>query len=164
MSDSRIVIRSAAKDDAGVFLDLVEALADYEKLGRPEPEARERLLRDGFGESPRFRPYLAELDGRVVGYAITFHTYSSFLALPTLYLEDVFVLPDARGHGVGRAFFRHLAAQALRDGCGRMEWVVLNWNRLAIDFYERLGAEHMGGWSTYRLDAERLAEIAGEPR
>lgn len=164
MSDSGVVIRSAAKEDAGVFLDLVEALADYEKLGRPAPAARERLLRDGFGESPRFRPYLAELDGRVVGYAITFHTYSSFLALPTLYLEDVFVLPDARGHGVGRAFFRHLAAQALREGCGRMEWVVLNWNRLAIDFYERLRAERMSGWSTYRLNAEQLAEIAGEPK
>lgn len=162
MSEPQIVIRRAAPDDAEIFLELVDALADYEKLGRPAPEARERLVRDGFGESPRFRPYLAERDGRVVGYAITFHTYSSFLALPTLYLEDVFVLPEARRYGVGRAFFRHLARQALSDGCGRMEWVVLNWNEMAIDFYDKLGAERMREWSTYRFERERLTEIAGE--
>lgn len=157
-----IVVRPAGPADAEVFLDLVDALAEYEKLGPPDPAARERLLRDGFGPEPRFRPYVAELDGRVVGYAITFHTYSSFLALPTLYLEDVFVLPDARGHGVGRAFFRTLARQAIADGCGRMEWVVLEWNRLAIDFYDRMGARRMSDWYTYRLDRQRLAEIAGE--
>ena len=162
MSERRIVIRDARPDEADVFLELVEALADYEKLGRPEPAARERLVRDGFGPRPKFRPHLAELDGRVVGYAITFYTYSSFLALPTLYLEDVFVLPEARGFGVGRAFFRALARRAIEEGCGRMEWVVLDWNRLAIDFYDRLGATRMSDWYTYRLDRRRLDEIAGE--
>lgn len=163
MSSAEIVVREARADESDVFLHLVEALADYEKLGRPDPDARDRLVRDGFGPSPKFRPYLAELNGRVVGYAITFYTYSSFLARPTLYLEDVFVLPEARRFGVGRAFFRTLARQALRDDCGRMEWVVLEWNQIAIDFYEeKLGARRMSDWYTYRLDREKLREIAGD--
>lgn len=158
-----IQIRPATRSDAEVFLSLVDALADYEKLDRPSPDARERLVRDGFGAEPRFQPYLAELDGRTVGYAITFPTYSSFLALPTFYLEDLFVLPEARGAGVGKALFRHLAAEAVRQGCGRMEWVVLDWNQLAIDFYERLGATRLREWHTYRLTRDELAAIAGEP-
>lgn len=155
-----IHIRPAAADDAERFLTLVDALADYEKLDRPTPEARQRLVRDGFGLQPRFQAYLAELDGNAVGYAITFETYSSFLALPTLYLEDLFVLPEARRHGVGSAVFRFLAAEAVRRGCGRMEWVVLDWNQLAIDFYERLSAQRMSDWYTYRLAADQLREIA----
>lgn len=153
-------VRRAAPEDADALLELVDALADYEKLARPTPEARERLLRDGFGPAPRFQAYLAELEGQPVGYAITFETYSSFLALPTLYLEDLFVLPEARRHGVGGALFRHLAAEAVRRGCGRMEWVVLDWNQLAIDFYDKLGARHMNEWYMYRLTAEQLQEIA----
>ncbi len=153
-------IRPAVAADAEVFLSLVDALADYEKLERPSPEARERLLRDGFGDAPRFQPYLAELEGRPVGYAITFETYSSFLALPTFYLEDIFVLPEVRRHGVGGALFRYLVAEAVRRGCGRMEWAVLDWNQLAIDFYERLGARRMSEWYLYRLTAEQLRALA----
>jgi GNAT superfamily N-acetyltransferase len=160
MSDA-LRIRPAAAADAEVFLSLVDALADYERLDRPTPDARERLLRDGFGPAPRFQAYLAERDGRAVAYAITFETYSSFLALPTLYLEDLFVLPDARRGGVGGAMFRFLAGEALRRGCGRMEWVVLDWNRLAIDFYDKLGARHLSEWYTYRLTAEQLHEVSG---
>ncbi|HUE95616.1 MAG TPA: GNAT family N-acetyltransferase, partial [Longimicrobiaceae bacterium] len=120
-----------------------------------------RLLRDGFSDPPRFHPYLAILQGEPVGYAITYFTYSSFLALPTLFLEDVFVLPEARGHGVGRAIFRYLAGEAVRRGCGRMEWVVLDWNQLAIDFYESLGSSRLAEWYTYRLTAMQLREIVG---
>jgi GNAT superfamily N-acetyltransferase len=159
-----IEIRPAVASDAQTFLDLVDALADYEKLDRPSPAARERLMRDGFGEQPRFRAYLASVAGGAVGYAITFHTYSSFLALPTLYLEDLFVLPGARRLGVGQAVFRYLARQAVRDGCGRMEWVVLDWNQLAIDFYERLGATRLGGWYPYRLTRDQLEVIAEIPK
>jgi GNAT superfamily N-acetyltransferase len=159
-----VTVRRAAAADAEVFLSLVDALADYERLDRPTPAARERLLRDGFGPEPRFRAYLAEHGGRAVAYAITFDTYSSFLALPTLYLEDVFVLPDARRHGVGTAIFRELAAEAVRRGCGRMEWSVLDWNRLAIDFYEKLGARRMAEWYTYRLTSEQLERIAAGER
>lgn len=160
----RLHIRPATAADAEVFLALVDALADYEKLARPTPQARERLRRDGFGppEQRRFQPYLAELDGEAVGYAFTFETYSSFLALPTLYLEDLFVLPEARGRGAGYALFRFLAAEAVRRGCGRMEWQVLDWNALAIGFYERLGARRLREWYGYRLTAEQLRELAGE--
>jgi GNAT superfamily N-acetyltransferase len=154
-------IRPAAAEDADAFLALVDALADYEKLDRPTPEARERLLRDAFGPEPRIRVHLAELDGRAVAYTITLDTYSSFLALPTLYLEDLFVLPEARRHGIGSAFFRFHAGEAAREGYGRMEWQVLDWNQLAIDFYDRLGARRMSDWYTYRLTAEQLREIAG---
>jgi GNAT superfamily N-acetyltransferase len=156
-----VVIRRATAGDAPVLLELIDALADYEKLERPTPDARERLVRDGFGESPRFVAYLAETAGGAVGYAITFLTYSSFLARPTLFLEDIFVLPEARRAGAGSAFFRHLAVEALRQGCGRMEWMVLDWNRLAIDFYEKVGARRLSGWLPYRLtvpELERLAE------
>lgn len=158
---SEVTVRPASRADLPIFLDLVDALADYEKLPRPEPDARDRLARDGFGETRRFNPYIGEVDGEVVGYAITFHTYSSFLARPTLYLEDVFVLPEARGRGLGRAFFHYLAKEALREGCGRMEWVVLTWNDLAIDFYERMGATRMSDWHTYRFTDEDLQRIAG---
>jgi GNAT superfamily N-acetyltransferase len=105
---------------------------------------------------------MAELDGAAAAYAITFESYSSFLALPTLFLEDLFVLPDARKHGIGRAMFRFLAGEAVRRGCGRMEWVVLDWNQLAIDFYDKLGARHMKDWYLYRLTADQLKEIAGD--
>lgn len=156
-----VAVRPAVEADLPVFLDLVDALADYEKLPRPDPEARDRLARDGFGRTRRFDPYIGEVEGEVAGYAITFHTYSSFLARPTLYLEDVFVLPDARGQGLGRAFFHYLANEALRQGCGRMEWVVLTWNDLAIDFYERMGATRMSDWHTYRFTAGELQRVAG---
>lgn len=160
MSDA-IRIRAATAADADDFLSLVDALADYEKLDRPTPEARERIVRDAFGPEPRIRVHLAEREGRPVAYTITFDTYSSFLALPTLYLEDLFVLPEARRHGIGSAFFRFHAGEAARKGYGRMEWQVLDWNRLAIDFYEKLGARRMSDWLTYRLTAEQLREIAG---
>jgi GNAT superfamily N-acetyltransferase len=156
----RVHVRPAVPADAETFLSLVDALADYEKLDRPTPEARERLIRDGFGESPRFQAYIAELDGRAVGYAITFETYSSFLALPTLYLEDVFVLPEARRQGVAGAVFRRLASEAMDRGCGRMEWAVLDWNRLAIGFYEKMGARRLSDWYTYRLTGDQLRDIA----
>jgi GNAT superfamily N-acetyltransferase len=159
MSD-RITIRPATAADGDTFLTLVDALADYEKLDRPSPEARGRLIGDAFGERPRISVFLGELDGQAVAYAIVLETYSSFLALPTLYLEDLFVVPEARRFGIGSKFFHALAAEALRRGCGRMEWVVLDWNQLAIDFYDKLGARRMTEWYTYRLTAEQLHEIA----
>lgn len=155
-----VTIRPAAPEDAPAFLDLVDALADYEELERPTADARERLLRDGFGERRLFLPYLAEIEGRAVGYAIAFFTYSSFLARRTLYIEDLFVAPECRSRGVGRALFGFLAAEAVRHDCGRMEWVVLDWNRLAIDFYERVGARRLTEWHTYRLTREQLEELA----
>jgi GNAT superfamily N-acetyltransferase len=155
-----VSIRPATQADGDTWLSLVDALADYEKLARPTPDARGRLLNDAFGPEPhRIQVYIAEVNGKAVAYAITCETYSSFLALPTLFLEDLFVVPNARRLGVGRAIFRYLAGEAVRRGCGRMEWVVLDWNQLAIDFYDKLGARHLEEWYTYRLTAEQLAEM-----
>lgn len=152
----KIHIRPARQEDAETLLSLVDALADYEKLPRPAGEARERLVRDGFGPRPRYEAYLAELNGRPAGYAMIFETYSSFLAMPTLYLEDIFVAPEARGLGAGKALFEFCLREAARRGCGRMEWAVLDWNRPAQDFYRRYGARHLKEWHLYRLTRDQV--------
>ena len=158
----QVVIRPLTPADVEAFLSLVDALADYERLPRPDPEARRRLTADALATPPRFHVLLAELDGRPVGYAAYFETYSTFLARPTLYLEDIFVLEEARGWGVGRALMGALAREAVRRGCGRMEWLVLAWNHPAMGFYERLGARRLDDWVPYRLTADDLARLAGE--
>jgi GNAT superfamily N-acetyltransferase len=150
------IVRRAEVADGPALVHLVEALADYERLPRPDAAACERLLHDGFGPRPRFEAYLAHLAGAAVGYAIVFETYSTFLALPTLYLEDLFVRPDSRGQGVGRALVVHCVAEALKRGCGRMEWSVLDWNASAQGFYERLGAHRLAEWLPYRLLPEDM--------
>jgi GNAT superfamily N-acetyltransferase len=145
------VVRRAVSDDAQAILSLVDALADYEKLDRPSPDARERLVRDLFGPKPRLECWLAFLDGYPVGYAFTFETYSSFLALPTLYLEDLFVLSEYRSRKAGYVLFQHVRDEAKCRGCGRLEWTVLDWNQLAMDFYDRQGAQWMKEWRLYRI-------------
>jgi len=152
-------IRKATRDDAPALLALIDALAAYEKLDPPDSVAKERLIKDMSGDRPRFEAYLAEVSGRAVGYAFVFETYSSFLALPTLYLEDIFVLPEWRGKNVGYALFIAMAAEALRRGCGRMEWAVLDWNQIAIDFYKRLGAAHLSEWQHYRMGRDQLERL-----
>jgi GNAT superfamily N-acetyltransferase len=154
-----ISVRRAQEQDAKTLLRLVEELAHYEKLAPPTEEAKARLVTDAFSERPRFEAWIAELDGDAAAYAIVFETYSSFLALPTLYLEDLFVLPDCRRKGVGEALFKRLAAEALQRGCGRMEWVCLDWNRLGQDFYAKLGARQLGDWVSYRLTVEEMAAL-----
>lgn len=155
-------VRPARHEDAPALLALIDALADYEKLDRPDKAARERLLRDGFEMNPpRFSVYLnVDETDRAVGYAIVLETYSSFLALPTLYIEDLFILPETRGGGAGDSLFRYLCGEALRRGCGRMEWVCLEWNKLAIGFYDKRGAQHMDDWRYYRLTQEGLRKLA----
>lgn len=156
-----ITIQRATTADAPALFSLIDALADYEKLPRPTEEARERLYHDAFVRTPaRFDAYLLWEGEKAIGYGIVLETYSSFLARPTLYLEDLFVLPQARKQGAGSAFFRFLATEALRRECGRMEWVCLDWNQLAIDFYEKRGAEYLSEWRTYRLTEEKLRNIA----
>jgi GNAT superfamily N-acetyltransferase len=160
---SDITIRTATIADADSFLLLVDALADYEMLPRPSTEARQRLLRDGFGPAPRFEAALACVGGRPVAYAIIYETYSSFLALPTLYLEDIFVLPEFRKQGAGLALFLHCARIARDRGCGRMDWTVLHWNDLAKSFYRRLGAEHLDEWQLFRLTREQIDALPFPP-
>ncbi len=155
------LVRAATRDDAESLLALVDALADYEKLPRPEPAARARIVADAFGGRRRVEVLLALDETRPVGYALFFETYSSFLALPTMYLEDLFVHPDARGARHGYRLFQAVAAIAVERGCGRMEWNVLKWNHLARDFYERLDAEPLADWQMYRLEGERLHRASG---
>ncbi len=166
MTDSQpvasITIRQAIPADASTILSLINALADFEKLMPPDADAKERLIRDAFSERPRFDVYLADVQGVTAGYAFVFETYSTFLAKPTLYLEDLFVLPDYRQQRVGFALFRHCVAEAERRACGRMEWTVLDWNQHAIDFYNRQGARHLSEWLHYRLMEDDIARLNSE--
>ncbi|MCL4796306.1 MAG: GNAT family N-acetyltransferase [Bryobacteraceae bacterium] len=158
---ARIEVRRARPDEAETLLELIRGLAEYEKLAPPDEDAQARLIRDIFGERPRLEAFLVIVDGRAGGYALTLETYSSFLALPTLYLEDIFVLPELRGCGAGKALFRALVREARDRGCGRMEWVVLDWNQPAIDFYARHGARPLKDWITMRLTREQLESMEG---
>jgi GNAT superfamily N-acetyltransferase len=160
---SHVHIGRVSTADADTFFSLIDALADYEKLPRPDAAARQRLLSDGFGPSPRFEAFLARVGGVAAGYAITFQTYSSFLAKPTQYLEDIFVLPQFRKQKVGLALFLSIASLARERGCGRMEWTVLDWNEPAHEFYRSLDALHMHEWSLYRLDSKRLQSLPDYP-
>jgi GNAT superfamily N-acetyltransferase len=151
-------IRGLEPADIPALLGLIDGLADYEKLARPDAQARERLARDAFADP--FRTLLAVLDGTPIGYAMYFFTYSSFLARPSLYLEDIFVLPEHRGHGAGLGLFRACAQAALDNDCGRMEWQVLSWNEPSIRFYERLGARQLDTWLPFRMDRDVLVKVA----
>lgn len=154
-------IRLARPDEAPILLSLIDALAVYEKLTPPDEGARRRLVRDIFGDRPKLDAWLAFLDGQPAGYALALETYSSFLALPTLYLEDIFVRTEFRSRGVGAGLFKEMVAEADRRGCGRMEWVVLDWNRLALDFYAKYGSQHLSDWMTMRLTREDFGRILG---
>ncbi|GAB4547942.1 MAG: GNAT family N-acetyltransferase [Anaerolineae bacterium] len=157
MSD--VTIRRAIPADAPQIIGLIHALADFESLPPPDAEAQARLIHDAFSEKPRFEVFLAEVDAKIAGYAFIFETYSTFLALPTLYLEDLFVLPEFRGRQVGYALFQFCASEAVRRGCGRMEWMVLDWNTHAITFYNRLGGKHHREWYFYRLTGDDLTRL-----
>lgn len=157
-----VSVRRATQQDGPAIVRLIRALADFEKLSPPDETAQARLLNDAFGPHPRFEIFLAEHEGTLAGYAFVFETYSTFLALPTLYLEDLFVLEEYRGRRVGYALFRHCAREAVRRGCGRFEWTVLDWNQHAITFYERLGARHLDDWRIYRLDRVGLDRLVAE--
>lgn len=147
----RVAIRRATRADARRIVDLVIGLAKFEHLKPPDPGARERLVRDIF-DKKLVNVFIATVGREVVGYALYFFTYSSFLARPSLYLEDIFVSENLRREGVGRALFMKCLAEAGRHGCGRMEWAVLTWNRKAIGFYQRLGAEVLDDQRIYRLN------------
>jgi GNAT superfamily N-acetyltransferase len=155
-----VTVRPAGPSDGDAFLQLVAGLADYENYPPPDTAGRERLLEDAFGERNRFDVLLAEIEGRAVGYAVIFETYSTFLARPKLYLEDLFVDPQFRGSGAGRALFAACAQEAVRRGCVRMQWTVLDWNAPAIRFYQQLGAEYEKTWHWYGLDEDGLRQLS----
>ncbi len=148
-------------DHFDAFVELIAALAEYEKLPPPDAAARARLYRDAFEQNPpRYQALLARIGNETCGYCMFFETYSSFLAKPTLYIEDIFVLPSRRGHGIGTALMKTLACIAFERGCGRMEWVVLDWNQSAHHFYAALGAERLPQWELYRMSEETLVHLA----
>ncbi|MFN8177630.1 MAG: GNAT family N-acetyltransferase [bacterium] len=155
-----LALRPAAPEDVPLVLRFIRALAEYERLAN-EVVATEDVLRESlFGARPAAEAILAELDGAPVGFAIFFHNFSTFVGRRGIYLEDLFVLPEHRGRGVGLALLRHLAKLCVERNCGRLEWAVLDWNESAIGFYDGLGARPMSDWIIYRLTGGALAKLA----
>jgi GNAT superfamily N-acetyltransferase len=155
-----LAIRRGTERDVAVILHLIRGLAEYERLAHEVEATAARVRAHGFGRRRYFETLICRRGGRPVGFALYFFTYSTFLARPTLYLEDLFVLPTERGAGAGRALLRALARIAVRRGCGRLEWAVLDWNRPAIGFYKRLGARLRREWILTRLTGAPLRRLA----
>jgi GNAT superfamily N-acetyltransferase len=157
---ARFEIRQATEADVPVILRFIRALAEYEKLSHKVVATEESLRRTLFG-NPRFAEViLGYEDGEPVGFALFFHNYSTFLGRPGIYLEDLFVDPDRRGRGYGKALLAHLARLARDRDCGRVEWAVLDWNTPSIDFYKSLGAVPLDDWIIFRLTGEALERSA----
>jgi len=155
-----LVIRRGTERDVPTILKLIRGLAEYERLAHEVEATRARVRAHGFGRRRYFETIICRRGGTPVGFALYFFTYSTFLARPTLYLEDLFVLPEERGTGAGKALLRALARIAVRRGCGRLEWAVLDWNRPAIGFYKRLGAKLRRQWILTRLTGAPLRRLA----
>jgi GNAT superfamily N-acetyltransferase len=158
MNDIRIV--PACSEDVPIILNLIRALGEYERMTNEVVATEEGLRTWLFGERPAAEVVLAYAGETVVGFALFFHNFSTFLGRPGLYLEDLFVIPEWRDRGIGRRLIIHLADIAVRRGCGRMEWAVLDWNESAIGFYERMGARVMKEWQLCRLTGDGLARVA----
>jgi GNAT superfamily N-acetyltransferase len=153
-------ITPATPGDVPTILSFIRELAEYEKL-LDRVTATEQLLRDSlFGPRPYAEVLIARLDGKPVGYALFFHNFSTFLARPGIYLEDVYVQPASRGRGVGKALLREVARTARDRGCGRIEWSVLDWNKPSIDFYLSIGAKPLDEWTMFRMDELAIAALA----
>jgi GNAT superfamily N-acetyltransferase len=155
-----IEIVPVTPQNAGELVELIAELAEYEQLEPPTDEARENLRRHVTASPPLFHSFLAMLDGEAVGYNTYYYTYSTFLAAPTLFLEDIFVQDRHRRSGVGRALFQHCMRVALDQGCGRMEWCALNWNVKAMEFYLAQGGVKLD-WTFFRMDRERMNRSLG---
>lgn len=155
-------LRFAEAGDVPLILRFVEGLADYERLSHECRATVEDLHQTLFGDRRYAEVVLGYYESIPIGFALFFHNYSTFLAMPGIYLEDLFVVPEWRGRGFGRAMLTFLAGLAVERGCGRLEWAVLDWNEDAIRFYHRLGATSMDEWRTFRLTGEPLSELAQE--
>ena len=156
------MLRPATREDVPLILHFIRGLAEYERLAHECIATEERLAHTLFGATPAAEVQLAFVDGEPAGFALFFHNYSTFLAQPGIYLEDLFVEPRFRGRGVGRALLTRLAALAVARDCGRLEWSVLDWNTDAIGFYERLGARGQTEWTVHRLTGDALTALAAE--
>lgn len=155
-----MIIRDAVEADIPLILSLIRALAVYEKLEH-KVVATEEVLRDSlFGARPYAETIVAEEDGTPVGFAVFFHNFSTFIGRPGIYLEDLFVNPEARGRGYGKALLARLAAIAKERNCGRLEWSVLDWNEPSINFYKSLGAVPLDDWTMFRVTDGALDALA----
>jgi len=157
-----LTIREAAPDDIDLIIGFIRALAEFEHLAHEVRTDRDVLARHLFGSRPMAEVLIAELDGAPVGFALFFHNFSTFEGRPGLYLEDLFVAPEARGRGVGKALLVRLAQLAVERDCARLEWWVLDWNTPAIDFYRSLGARPMDEWTVNRVDGAALTALAAQ--
>lgn len=158
-----LCIRTASIEQVSLLLEMIVEFATFERL-REEMTITEAMLeRDGFGAQPRFRALIAEWNGAAAGYAICFPIYSTFQG-PALFLEDVYVRPQYRDKGIGKALIGEVAAMALGDGCGALRWEVLAWNQPAIDFYKRLGAIFLDDWKAVRIEGQALRELAEQSK
>ena len=158
---STLSFRAAAPDDAALILRFIKALAEYEGMA-DQVVATEALLQEWLFVRQKAEVIFAVCDGREVGFALFFHNFSTFLGRAGLYLEDLFVLPEYRGRGYGKAILNRLAQIAVQRGCGRLEWWCLDWNKPSIDFYLSMGAEPMSDWTVYRISGNQLQEMAAE--
>jgi GNAT superfamily N-acetyltransferase len=162
MQTEKFTIRPATLADVPIILELIRALATYERAPEAVTATEEQLADVLFGKKPAADVLLAFEGDAPVGFAVFFYNFSTWLGRPGLYLEDLFVRPEKRGHGYGRALLVHLAKIAHERGCGRMEWAVLDWNEPAIEFYKKLGARPLDDWRIFRLTREGIASLAGE--
>ena len=158
----KVGIRFGEPRDVALITQLIRELARYEKLEHEVAATEEKVAKALFGKRPYAETLIAEVNGEPAGFALFFHNFSTFLAQPGIYLEDLFVKPEQRSHGVGRALLERLAQIAVQRDCGRLEWAVLDWNEDAIRFYQRLGAKPNAEWTVYRLADESLRALAGK--
>lgn len=155
-------IRKAERKDVPLILSFIKQLAEYERMSN-EVVATEELIDEVlFGSKPAAEVLLANYGHEAAGFAIYFYNFSTFVGRPGLYLEDLFVKPELRGKGIGKALFQQLAKIAVDNKCGRFEWSVLDWNEPAINFYKKMGAKPMDEWTVFRLDGEKLKRLAEE--
>ncbi|MCF8474785.1 MAG: GNAT family N-acetyltransferase [Emcibacter sp.] len=160
MSSSILSIRSSSIEDVPLILEFIKSLALYEKLSHKVVATEDKLRETLFGKTPAAHVIIGEINGKAEGFALYFYSYSTFLGQKGLYLEDLYVNKQTRGHGLGKALIFHLAQKAYTEGCGRMDWSVLDWNTASIEFYESLGANAQSEWIGYRLDHSALKIIS----
>lgn len=157
---SNITIRQAIVVDVPLILQFIRELAEYEKLAH-EVIADESILKETlFGKDPKAHVIFAEIEGEAIGFALHFYNFSTFLGRPGIYIEDLYIRADYRGQGAGKKLLGHLAQKAIQEGCGRLEWWVLDWNKSSIEFYKSLYAKPMDDWTVYRLEGENLIQVA----
>jgi GNAT superfamily N-acetyltransferase len=159
-ADSEIVIQWATKDDIALILKFIKKLAVYEKLSHEVIATEKKLAKSLFGDRRVAEVFIAYVHDKPVGFCLFFHNFSTFLGVPGIYIEDLYVDPESRGKGIGREMLKFVAKLAVERGCGRVEWSVLDWNEPAISFYKNLGAIPMDGWTTFRLSGESLLDVA----